>query len=882
MKKIAILGMLVLFAVLVLAFSASAPASAEVLEDLHTVKSGTVAGGVYVGGSYGRGTTYTQNFTVPNGNILWSMLYVDVWASGRSSGWLNLTYWNGTGYTENNQYLNYSYDGADNTEAEGYYVGCGYGHYWKYWNVTEITRSGANSVTATTSGFDVGSVSGIALITVYEDGGEEATYWINQGYIHIGNTAQYPCAVSSTTTWFNGTIDTSKNTTLWTIYLTGSDGEPDYLYFNGNQLSDDAADGGGSTPDNTWSSGNWFDIDSWRVNKAWLDSSSNNVTFRNGYPPNGISGETSLRVVCAVLISKEPKPDLNVTEIDTRVEREGQIPIDDAILVANHTYTINATVKNIGSADAGGFNVTLREDGTLRNDSYVSGLDAGNETIVQFDWRGLSGNYTLTVTADAYDAVNESAPKETNNARTKNITVIPDNTTPPDVGLSASDIELLPTYGSNNTTIRVRITNWNTTDANNFNVSMEVRNNTGAVVYTTTKSTSLQARHYRIIEFEYLALPEQSPYTITISVGDVSGETDFSNNTASKSLRVVTCRILDTHHYGDTSAYNGILSNYATVNMFDITKIVPENTTPFTLLNSVADVVPGVNSVADSIDGLKRGIEGGEPFYWYLYVNGVSVSVENNTRYPLRDGEVVHYDIHTYVKNSEPLFSARPVMDYPEPFKHGYNGTVWNTTIVYPSNDPGNEYQDLAHKIKDKLNDTVPDWRISVKTNDTLTSEEKANNNLILLGTPRENNIIEDINTNHSEIGMPVYFDMANNTMINDYTDETIGAGGNVIEACDNPFDNTEPWEDTWMDTGPSIWIVSGMSSEHAKEAAEWLINRTCLLDEASQLDDVGFWLIQYKCGDVSGNGVVTGYDYTVLKLYVGGVPGWELDCRHC
>ncbi|RLG71250.1 MAG: hypothetical protein DRO11_04870 [Methanobacteriota archaeon] len=32
-------------------------------------------------------------------------------------------------------------------------------------------------------------------------------------------------------------------------------------------------------------------------------------------------------------------------------------------------------------------------------------------------------------------------------------------------------------------------------------------------------------------------------------------------------------------------------------------------------------------------------------------------------------------------------------------------------------------------------------------------------------------------------------------------------------------------------------------------------------------------------CGDVSGNGVVTGYDYTVLKLYVGGVPGWKLNC---
>ena len=35
-------------------------------------------------------------------------------------------------------------------------------------------------------------------------------------------------------------------------------------------------------------------------------------------------------------------------------------------------------------------------------------------------------------------------------------------------------------------------------------------------------------------------------------------------------------------------------------------------------------------------------------------------------------------------------------------------------------------------------------------------------------------------------------------------------------------------------------------------------------------------------CGDVNGNGEVTGYDKTVLALYIGEVPGWELNCRGC
>ena len=102
------------------------------------------------------------------------------------------------------------------------------------------------------------------------------------------------------------------------------------------------------------------------------------------------------------------------------------------------------------------------------------------------------------------------------------------------------------------------------------------------------------------------------------------------------------------------------------------------------------------------------------------------------------------------------------------------------------------------------------------------------------------------------------------------------------MEACDNPFNNAEPWEDTWKDENQTIWIVTGKTSEFAKEAAEWLINRTCLLWNQSTLDDKGFWLVQYKCGDVDGSGKIRGGDYKLLVKVVRGTPGYELSCCRC
>ena len=108
----------------------------------------------------------------------------------------------------------------------------------------------------------------------------------------------------------------------------------------------------------------------------------------------------------------EDKPDLNVTAITT-----------PASIIATQSNSIEATVANIGSADAGSFNVSLSADGTVVDRTSVAGLGAGASTEVTFAWTpSHAGTYELCVVADCDGAIDES--DETNNVTCKNVEVI--------------------------------------------------------------------------------------------------------------------------------------------------------------------------------------------------------------------------------------------------------------------------------------------------------------------------------------------------------------------------------------------------------------------------------------------------------------------------
>lgn len=294
--------------------------------------------------------------------------------------------------------------------------------------------------------------------------------------------------------------------------------------------------------------------------------------------------------------------------------------------------------------------------------------------------------------------------------------------------------------------------------------------------------------------------------------------------------------------------------------MIDVIRVIPNCTTPYDLLNSEADTIAGpvtgcpaygINNSMDrstSIWYLNGGgkedetCPKGRPIYWYCFINGIPMPdmLHQMDDYILRYGDVMHMDLLKYVNsgNGTALFIPRP-LDFPEPFLHGYNGTVWDTTIVYPSNDLGGDYAVMAGDSRDNLvyNYTIPAGRMHIYTNATVGSR-KNTDNLILIGTPLENHLIAEINANRTEVGMPMYFmDQPDNAV--ELIDDLLYNGDDpnvpdccslrnssyhsVVMTCDNPFDNAEPWIDTWMDANKSVWIASGVTPCYAKDAASML-----------------------------------------------------------
>jgi len=543
---------------------------------------------------------------------------------------------------------------------------------------------------------------------------------------------------------------------------------------------------------------------------------------------------------------------------------------------ANHTYKVNATVKNVGTGAAtNASTVTLHAGADLIGSQPVPSLNPGASKEVQFTWTpSLSGVYTLKATADASNQVNES--DETNNIRSKDMEVLPGGQ--PDLAITQDDIKFLPPYAwhaaNNRTTIQVNVTNNGTGDASNFDVRLFVDS-----LQTNNTIISVAAKAVKVTSFVYDAA-KGGPYDVKV-VLDADGEvaeSNETNNETTRSLKVIEVRIRDTHHYGDTSTYNGKESGWKDVAMFDVVKLVPENTTPWDALNSVADVkphplmMPGKTYVY-GIDGLDEDPTG--PIYWYLYMNGRYVP--NNMpcgEYPLRDGETAHWDFQKHVYGATESFTPPCTVQsysalFPEPFTHGYWGTEWNTTIVYPGESSG--YLTIANNIRDKLvSRGVPGERIDIDQDSAITEEKKKANNLILLGTNTANDIVYEINPYHEYFGMVVYF--SGGKMIDDCDDKEYNHGG-VVQAFDNPYDNGYLGTNySWNVPGPVIFMASGLNDSDAEDAAELLVNRT---DELNR-----FWVIVKGagiCGDVNRDGSVNVFDAVKVRNRAGN-PSYPLD----
>ncbi|HJH27878.1 MAG TPA: hypothetical protein C5S37_14210 [Methanophagales archaeon] len=796
-----------------------------------TVENGTV----YVGG--GRPADLYNpymEFDVPSGNIKWARVYWHIWGGNpQSDGWTHATFCNANEQCfPNSQYIREFEGGChepgnrcNRTSDGGFYMG-GCGTHWVYWNVTDEVTNGYNNITVDNSDWWDGRSFWVYLVVALDDMPDypetlpgTTYYWINQGYVDLPSG-------STSTTWFNGPINTTVNHTLWHLALTSN--EPNRKWFNDVHLVED------------YPGGAWENAKSKLIPAGWIDTDQTQNLIWDNY------GDPWLHPVMGILIGNEYlylKPDLTVGGeliIDLNdTNCPDQTPIG---YVVNHEYDVKAKICNIGGASTGSsFDVTLDDNGTVQTNTMAP-LGGGECQWTTFQWTPTTdGMHTLNVSADSGGVIEED--REDNNEGSWDRNVLPAGAS----NVIPTAIEFSPAWQCNKTEIIVNVSNEGTGDATNFDLTVTMSNESG-VIWTDTTQRSLCAMAYK----NFITPIETAPELTRNSNYTVEART---NPAIEKAFQAIEVSVKMTHHYGNCSDYNGQNSNYNTAKMFETTKIVTNYTTPWTLLTSEADVTTGPAAAGPPyVWGINRTVNKGtstwylnesgadtetcpigEGIWWYCLINGITAKempygIMDN--YYFEDGDVMRMDLFKYVNAGNSPIQFRPpaiIMEYPGPFKNGFRD-VWDTTIVYPSNDPGGDYLALANAIRDNLlSEGVAN--VNISTNATLDPDEKKENHLILLGTQFNNDIIDEINGYHTEVGMPVYFNDTNwmiDDWLNDCQPATFDCGG-VVEACDNPFNNgNPPWTDTWLsDESQTIWLATGVSDKEAKNAAELLANHT-------------------------------------------------------
>ena len=247
-----------------------------------TTKHGTVNGGIYIEGGHGREytTSYTQNFTVPNGTVKWARLYV----SAKDTPWLNVSL--------NGHLLGNYTELANNPKVYANYKSDDHGMYWAYYdNAAEWVVNGSNTATANL-GSEVGLNTkswGIMLIAVYEGGDEpeHIEYWVNEGnsLLH-GDHLPFVAHRNTTNTLFAdiNDLDDVTDAALWTAYIWGSEESElqphDTLWFNSELIADDASDGAGTDDQGSSWRGACFDLDKRNVTHSL--ARDNVVSFDRG------------------------------------------------------------------------------------------------------------------------------------------------------------------------------------------------------------------------------------------------------------------------------------------------------------------------------------------------------------------------------------------------------------------------------------------------------------------------------------------------------------------------------------------------------------------------------------------------------------------------
>ena len=185
---------------------------------------------------------------------------------------------------------------------------------------------------------------------------------------------------------------------------------------------------------------------------------------------------------------------------------------------------INVTVENIGTEDAGGFDVSLGYKGAELGTASVGSLARGGIASVTFRWTPpAAGNYTLQVTVNEDMRVNENL---FNNRMDKDVTVL--STPPADIAVTSLTANDNPVLTDKPCTIEATIINYGE-PASDFYVSLTANGNP---VGSPIRISDLSYMKSKIVSFIWIP-PASGTYTLTVFADcyNTTIESDETNNT---------------------------------------------------------------------------------------------------------------------------------------------------------------------------------------------------------------------------------------------------------------------------------------------------------------------------------------------------------------
>jgi subtilase family serine protease len=407
---------------------------------------GSFRGEVYIDGGHGLAfPPYLQNFNVPDGSIRWARLYIGVWGGTENyEGWVQPEF--------NGQTLRKLQLAGINDENKDVYC-TGHGVYWISYDVSNLTKSGQNTVNVLTSKNEPGNkldgrVYGAVLAAAVEDKkAPMVSYQLLSGNVNLhgkGWSGTLSNVNDRTDVNFScgHTLNNKDTANLSVVYLTGSKDLPDYLEFNekmlgiapsnlsekyGEKVRDIADEISYDASGSSGFSSRYFDIENFNV-RDYLQA-NNTASILRGLDLNGDGeiddkeGEDYLHPVLAALVltSKDTAPVLP--------DLYPEMKIAEKELVDGTAAKISFTINNPGGICEENCTVSFRVDGTEVSNFPIRMEPSGvRESSVS--WSAVKGEHLLELSVNPDGRIKESDPQ--NNACKFNVKAL----SKPDLSIS--------------------------------------------------------------------------------------------------------------------------------------------------------------------------------------------------------------------------------------------------------------------------------------------------------------------------------------------------------------------------------------------------------------------------------------------------------------